>query len=527
MARSRLHNTMLNSSIATIAQGASLVLKFTTQTIFIKVLGAQYLGINSLFLNIMFFLALLEFGIGSAIVYALYDPLAHEDRQQITALTQLFRKIYRLLGVISLLIGGLILLLIPTLTTHSQLIAHWQLAYGLILANYLLFFLNEDKRQLLIADQLSYVSVRNQCLFLLLQTVLQALCLWFTSSYLGFLLIQLLCTLVSNQLIHWHVRRRYPYLKDAPPIPVTASTLATIKKNVHGLIGSKLSNVMTTTKDGLLIALLLNVTLGGIYANYTMIISGIYLMLIQLTGSVTASIGNLKALSTANDEHAAIKVIQLHYFINFVCTFFCSIFLFTLLNPFITLWIGPTYTLPRSIVLVIVLNFSFNQMRQTSIAFINAYGLFWKFGLKSLIETVISVGSSLLLAGGFGWGIGGILLGTLISHVALNLWWEPRLVFRDGLRSSIRGYVNQSIYYYATLLLTLLGLFLLPQHLLSNPIVNLLLLFTGTLGLGVVLLLILFHRTTEFKNARQLLINIGWMLYRQLKRPKKTSIKND
>ena len=57
----------------------SMLLGFISQAIFVRTLGSEYLGINGLFSNIVSMLAVVELGIGSAIVYNLYKPIAEKD----------------------------------------------------------------------------------------------------------------------------------------------------------------------------------------------------------------------------------------------------------------------------------------------------------------------------------------------------------------------------------------------------------------------------------------------------------------
>ena len=49
-----------------------LLFSIINRTIFIKLLGSEYLGISGLFSNILAFLTLAESGIGNAMVFALY-----------------------------------------------------------------------------------------------------------------------------------------------------------------------------------------------------------------------------------------------------------------------------------------------------------------------------------------------------------------------------------------------------------------------------------------------------------------------
>src|SRR5690606_25854412 len=80
--------------------------------VFVKVLGAEYLGLNGLFTNILSILSLLELGFGSALVYSMYKPLAVKDEEKVKALMQLYKKGYITIG---LSIGILGILLTPFL----------------------------------------------------------------------------------------------------------------------------------------------------------------------------------------------------------------------------------------------------------------------------------------------------------------------------------------------------------------------------------------------------------------------------
>lgn len=132
---------------------------------------------------------------------------------------------------------------------------------------------------------------------MIVQTVLQVACLVWWPNYLAFLTIQLVCTLGGNLAVSWQIRHRYPYLrqKENRSVAVAPATLVKLKHNLKGLVSSKLSVIITTSKDGLLIGLLVSVHAGGLFANYTLIVSGITLMLTQAISSVTASVGNLTA----------------------------------------------------------------------------------------------------------------------------------------------------------------------------------------------------------------------------------------
>ena len=128
-------------------------------------------------------------------------------------------------------------------------------------------------------------------------------------------------------------------------------------------------------------------------------------------------------------------------FVNYVLAYFGSLYIFSLINPFVELWLGKEYILSMKVVLVLILDFYVIQMRQAPQIYINTYGLFWQIKWKSILEAVINLMVSLLFVAYFKWGVFGVLLGTLVSNIATNLWWEPYVVFRFGLDMPFSRYI--------------------------------------------------------------------------------------
>ena len=102
---SRTKNSIRNSTISITTQILTVIMDFVVKTIFIKVLGDEYLGINGLFANIITLLSLADLGVGIAIPYSLYKPLAEKDEQKIKVLMKFYKKTYNLIGCVVLAIG--------------------------------------------------------------------------------------------------------------------------------------------------------------------------------------------------------------------------------------------------------------------------------------------------------------------------------------------------------------------------------------------------------------------------------------
>ena len=102
---SRTKNSIRNSTISITTQILTVIMDFVVKTIFIKVLGDEYLGINGLFANIITLLSLADLGVGIAIPYSLYKPLAEKNEQKIKVLMKFYKKTYNLIGCVVLAIG--------------------------------------------------------------------------------------------------------------------------------------------------------------------------------------------------------------------------------------------------------------------------------------------------------------------------------------------------------------------------------------------------------------------------------------
>ena len=56
-----------------------LILGFWQRDVFIRVLGETLLGVNTLYADILSVLSLAELGVGTALNYSLYKPVAQRD----------------------------------------------------------------------------------------------------------------------------------------------------------------------------------------------------------------------------------------------------------------------------------------------------------------------------------------------------------------------------------------------------------------------------------------------------------------
>lgn len=420
---------MLNSSVLTLVQIFTILVKFITQTIFIRYLGKNFLGLNGLFTNVLNILSFAELGVGSAIVFSLYVPLAKQDKKSISALMNLFKKAYDTIGIVIAISGLVMVPALPLLIKDYSQLNNVTYYFILYLSNSVVSYFFTYKRSLLIADQREYISALNQLKYTALQVVLQVAVLYFFHSYACYLWVQIICTILSNFTISRKVDKLYPYIKEHKDSRIDKQELRTIRNNIIGMVGSKIGSIVVRSTDNLLLSAFMGITIVGLYSNYLLIVTSISGVLTKLVSSVTASVGNLIA---ENNHHRTFEVFKSHFMINFFIVAITAGCLLVSLNPFIKFWAGPSYTLAWTTVIVIVLNYFFDQLRQSSLTFITAYGLFVANGKKSVVEAIMNFVLSLTLLVGFNLGIKGVLLGTILTNLLLNSWWEPFLLFNHG-----------------------------------------------------------------------------------------------
>ena len=215
MAMSRTRNSIKNIIFALIGQILALLISFIARTIFIRILGKEILGLNGLFTNILSMLSFAELGIGSAIIYSMYKPLANNDEKAISSLINLYAKAYNIIGIIILILGITLLPFLKFLVKDYETYTYMNinLIYVLFVINSAITYFYSYKRSIIVANQKKYIDSINRTIFLLLLNVVQLVILYITRNYILYLLIQILFGFLENISISIIANKLYPYLK--------------------------------------------------------------------------------------------------------------------------------------------------------------------------------------------------------------------------------------------------------------------------------------------------------------------------
>ena len=432
---SRTQKTLKNLKYAIVGQMAAIVVTYFSRIVFVQTLSSEYLGINGLFSNILSILSFAELGVGVAIVYYLYKPLAEKNIPQIKALMRLYKKFYVATGIIIATIGASITPFLPFLIKDMPNIPHIYLIYFMFVANSALSYFFSYKRSLIIADQNRYISTYYQYGFFVALNIAQIIVLLITKNYLFFLTTQIIFTFLENYLISRKANQLYPYIKEKNNERLDKDTKKNIFRYVRATMNHKIGGIIVNGTDNILISKFAGIISVGIYSNYSFIASALNSVISRFFQATTASIGNLGVTESKEKSHFIFRCLDL---VGFWMYGFTAIALVNLFNPFIRIWLGEGYLFPFSLVIIIVINFYLKGMRKSVQTFRDALGLYWYDRHKPLFEVIINLISSIILAKKL--GIAGIFIGTIISTVTTCLWVEPYILFKYGFKKSVKSY---------------------------------------------------------------------------------------
>ena len=440
---SRIKNTTINSTIALTSKVLTFVLQFICRTVFIRVLSTEYLGVNGLFTNILTMLSFAELGIGNAIIFKLYKPIAENDQEKIKTYMKFYQKAYILIGIVILTIGIIIIPFLKYMINDvPDIKENIYFIYVLFLANSTISYFFTYKKSIIIGYQKEYITTIINFVAVVLQNIIQIVILLVTKNYILYLVIQILATFLDNYISSKKADKMYPFIKDKDYEKISKAEEKNIFKDVKALVLYKLGNILSTGTDNMIISAFIGISEVGLLSNYSTITTAITTFLTSFFNGFTASVGNLNAEDSVENKESIFYQI-------FLVTFYVygsiAICLIILLNPFIELWIGSDYLLPFSVSVALGLNIYIDGVRFVGGTFRNTMGLFRKGKFIPLISSIFNVILSLILVKPL--GIFGVLIATVISRFLISTWYDPWIIHKLKFNVSFKRYVLRYAYY--------------------------------------------------------------------------------
>ena len=403
----------------------SMMATFIMRTIIIRYLGSIYLGLDSLFVSILQILSLAELGVGSAMVFSMYKPIAEDDTPAVCALLNLYRTIYRWIALVMAVIG---LAMVPFL----HIIVKTELPAGINL--YILYFINLSSiiiSYLLFAYRSSlftatqHFSVDNNIVtfFKIASSIAQATAVIIFRNYYYYCLVLPLTELAKNYAIYIISNKMYTQYQCEGVVP--KEEIDNIKKRVAGMFLYKLSGVFRNSFDSIVLSAFLGLHILAKYNNYFYVLNAITGIIILTSTSITASVGNSIVLETKKKNYNDLNKFQMLYM---WLMSWATVCLLCCYQPFIKLWVGKDMLFGDGIMTIFCIYFLTQGFNRICYIYRQAAGLWWQDRYRPVVESVVNLTLNIVLVKYI--GVVGVMLSTIFCLVTINCVWGTYTLFK-------------------------------------------------------------------------------------------------
>lgn len=500
---SRTKNTIKNSLSGLLIKILTLILHFASRTIFVVYLGNEFLSVNGLLSSVFSFLNITELGIGAALVFAMYEPIAKANREKIKQYIAYYKKIYELLGLAVIGIGIVLLPFVNWLVPTDSTSVNIYLAYVLFVANSACsYFFYVARGGFLSAMQEEYRLTWSNCIAQIGTVSFQILVLVLFRNFYLFLAVPIVVLVVQRTINGLYIGKWHPFVKEKPLGKLSKAEKIPIFKNTYGLAIAKISSIMNNAVDNIVITAVIGLTTVGPYSNYILIIN----MVSGFAGigfmAVRPSVGNLNASSSVGHKKEIFNTLNL---ISIWVYGLCAISYVCVIQIFIPLWIGPEYLMSTSLAVMVALNFLVIGLNSAVSIFREGCGLYYQGRYRPIFTALLNVALSIVL--GKIWGATGIIAATTASILLTTIWYDAYIVFKYVFNEKVTLYIFKYLGELVTILLV--GLIIYGLCLLI-PIKDILgIIFRGVLcfvGFNI-LFWILFHKEHAYSRLKAMAIN--------------------
>lgn len=440
----RVHKSVMNIKVGMLFYVLSLFLAFFSRKIFLDCLGAEFIGLTGMLMNIMSFLSVAELGIGTSIVYFLYKPLQEDNHEKINEVMSMLAYLYRCIGFIIGGLGIIVSLFFPwwfsNLTTGLPLV---YFAFFSFLGSSVAGYVFNYKQLLVSANQKQYLVNAYFQTIGIVQSLTQILLAWYYRNLWLWVVVGLIFTIIGIIVFNYRIKQLYPWLIiNLKEGRANLKKYPEVLKKTRQIFVQRIKNFILYRSDEILIGMFVSVVQVAYYGNYTIITNKLNYLVNILSDGMNAGIGNL--IAEGNDQNT-MKVFWELTAIRFLIVGIVVFGLLLFLQPFVTCWFGQEYRLDDLIVYLLVFNIFIFLSRGVVEMYISAYGLFsdvW----TAWTELILNIGITLALAPFY--GIVGILLGKIISVFFIAVFWKPYFLFSRGLKKSVAVYWRGMAPYY-------------------------------------------------------------------------------
>ena len=433
-----------------------IVLSLLVRKVLILYFPIEYTGYEALFSDIFTLLSIADMGMESIITYNLYEQMA-KDKNNIGDIMELARKLYCLIALAVLVLGGLICVFLPVMFSAEKYdFTLILIIYIIQVFNLSISYLTGYKRLLLVADQKEYICLKWDSKILVLIQFSRIIVLAIFRNYFLYMGLCVAQTLIQNIGINIKCNREYKGLYNNKNKKVKA--IYNIKNDIGNFLCHRISSVVYSATDNIVITMMLGLATTGLYSNYYMVAKYTYSFATKIMKPLQASIGNY--LYSETDDKQKIVLLKKLNTVAFIFAAFVCNSLIQLSTPFVILWLGDEYVQGKSLVVLLALNIFIAINQDFIYYFRNSYGRYEVDKKYMMLSSVVNLVLSIVLSKI--WGLSGIVLATIVGH--LFIWYgRVKFVYLEILKINIKEYWSEQIKKIGTLCLQLIVTSLLTQ----------------------------------------------------------------
>ena len=410
----------------------SIICPFAIRTLMIYEMGDNYAGINTVLYSIISILNMTELGLGSVIVYFLYDPVARGDIKDICKYLNVLKKIYRFIALAVLIIGiAVIPFLKIVIKDDIPSDANLYSSYLFFLLSTIILYLGFPEAEMLFnAFQKGAIINSIKIVASIICYALQVTAIIVIKSFLFYFIAIFVQSLVMIALRCYFQKKYYPDIKAYGD--VDSGEKSEIKKRVLSILGHQMDEKFLSSVDNVILSYFCGLSVVTVYGNYMYVVSALGMFFIVMFNALTVTIGNAIVTESKESNYDRYKKIM---FINVSLVSWIFITMSVVYNEFMTVWMGKRL-LPLETVILFCLYFFVIQIRKTVVTFKNANGMWWDDRYKPYVSMVINLALDIYLVRII--GINGALISSILCILLIEIPWETKVLFDRYFNKSMR-----------------------------------------------------------------------------------------
>lgn len=470
----------------------STLLPFVVRALFVRKLGNELLGLNSLCTSILNVLNVVDFGLTDAMTFTLYEPVFQRDIKKINQLYTYFNKLFRLIGFVIFCIGIIVIPFFDHFYSDSYLSINARIVFGVYLLNVVISYLFFSKRVLLFnaiqRTDLIHKAVSVGYLILYPMQIIMII----NKKYYGYLFIFILASIAQIFISKCFERKYYSdYSVD--------NTLSKEEKTKI-LFGSsniaifKFRDISRNSFDSIVISFFGGLSVLANYQNYLIILNVIIVVCTVILKDITPSYGNYYYENGKDATYNLSKTILLLQL--FLSGWFSLFYLFCI-DDFIAFWLGTQYVMSTIYSVLLIIYFYFLGISGFTNLIRQSLGIWDKGRRFAFIEMIANLLFNVVFV--YFWGVPGAILSTIFTIVIFNIPCDFNVLITRFFQKCLSEYIRLMLKSVIWILLSWIIVYSIIHFISISFIMKVVLKLFVCAFIPPIMFIVIYYRDKEYK----------------------------